>query len=175
MPPTTVLYARSMGPYRDSSREAWRVMDAWLDRRQARGRVKQAYGYFRDDPARTPPDLLRYDACVPVTFGLEPDAEIRRQTLAGGTYAVHIHVGPYAETGELLSRLHREIVPRRGLSVDYDRPFVAVYLNDPLVTREAHRRMELCIPVLPIQMPLATNDDAEGEMDISAIARRIAN
>ena len=174
LPPLTVLYARSMGPYQDSSREAWRLMNGWLDQRQMRGRVKQAYGYLRDDPKRTAPDLLRYDACVPLTFGLVPDADIGRQTLPGGAYAVHIHTGSYAGTGELLSQLHRDIVPRRGLVVDCERPFVAIYRNDPLVTREMHRRMELCVPVLPVRMPLATNDDVAAESDISVIVRSVA-
>jgi len=174
IPPVTALYTRSMGPYQESSREAWRVMSEWLDQRQARGRVKQAYGYFRDDPRRTAPELLRYDACVALTFGIEPDTGIGRQTLPGGAYAVHIHTGSYTETGELLSRLRGDIVPRRGLSVDYDRPFVAIYVNDPGVTCEMHRRTELCVPVLPVRMPLATNDDVEGEREIAVIARRVA-
>jgi hypothetical protein len=92
----------------------------------------------------TAPELLRYDACVPVNFGFDadPEAGIGRQTLPGGAYAVQTHVGSYADAGELFSRLHREIVPKRGLSVDYDRPFVAIYLNDPSLTREVHRRTE---------------------------------
>ena len=68
---------------------------------------------------------------------------------------------PTRDAGELFSRLHREIVPKRGLCVDYDRPFVAIYLNDPAVTREVHRRTELCVPVLPVRMPFSSNDDEE--------------
>jgi AraC family transcriptional regulator len=159
--PLTVVYARGTGPYEASCREAWQRMNGWLDRRQARSRVKQGYGYFRDNPRLTAPELLRYDACVPVTFGLDPEPEtgIGRQTLPGGAYAVHTHVGSYAEIGELFSQLHREVVPKRGLSLDYDRPFVTIYLNDPSITREMHRRTELCVPVLPVRMPLSSNDD----------------
>jgi AraC family transcriptional regulator len=125
--------------------------------------VKQAHGFFRDNPRVTAPELLRYDACVPVIFGFDadPEAGIGRQTLPGGAYAVQTHVGSYADVGELMSRLHRETVPKRGLSVDYDRPFVAIYLNDPTLTREVHRRTELCVPVLPVCMPLSSNDDHE--------------
>jgi AraC family transcriptional regulator len=162
--PLTVVYARGTGPYSASSREAWSRMTGWLDRRQARSRVKQAYGYYRDNPRLTAPELLRYDACVPVTFGLDPEPEmgIGRQTLPGGAFAVHTHVGAYEEIGELFSQLHREIVPKRGLSLDYNRPFVTIYLNDPGITREMHRRTELCVPVLPVQMPLSSNDDDIG-------------
>lgn len=171
--PLTVVYARSMGPYLASSFEAWRQMNAWLDRQQMRPRVKQGFGFFRDNPKLTAPELLRYDACVPVTFGLDadPEARIGRQTLPGGAYAVQTHVGSYADAGELLSRLHREIVPKRGLCVDYDRPFVAIYLNDPAVTREVHRRTELCVPVLPVRMPLSSNDDEEEHASAQAVGQ----
>jgi hypothetical protein len=38
---------------------------------------------------------------------------------------------------------------------------MTVYLNDPALTREMHRRTELCVPVLPIRMPLSSNDDQD--------------
>ena len=178
--PMTVVYARSMGPYEVSSNEAWSRINGWLDHRQVRTRVKQGYGYFRDNPKTTAPELLRYDACVPVTFGLDPEPEIGigRQTLPGGAYAVHTHVGAYAEIGQLFSRLHSEIVPKRGLSLDYDRPFLTIYLNDPGITREMHRRTELCVPVLPVRMPLSSNDDLvvhrSDQADIGILSRRLA-
>ena len=161
MKPLSVVFARSIGPYNASSREAWRLMMAWIDRQQARSRVKQGHGLFRDNPKVTAPELLRYDACISVSFGFDadPDAGIGRQTLPGGAYAVHTHVGSYPEAGQVLSQMHHAIVPKRGLSVDYDRPFLAVYLNDPSVTREVHRRTELCLPVMPVRMPLSGNDD----------------
>lgn len=159
--PLTVVYARGTGPYEVSARDAWKQMSDWLDRRQMRSRVKQGYGYFRDNPRLTAPELLRYDACVPVTFGLDPEPAtgIGRQTLPGGAYAVLTHVGAYGEIGGLFSRLHSEVVPKRGLSLDYERPFLTIFLNDPAVTREMHRRTELCVPVLPVRMPLCGNDD----------------
>jgi AraC family transcriptional regulator len=170
--PITVVYARSMGPYESASIDAWRQMNGWLERQHARHRVKQALGFFRDNPKTTARELLRYDACVPVIFGFDadPEAGIGRQTLSGGAYAVQTHVGSYADAGAFLSRLHREIVPKRGLSVDYDRPFVAVYLNDPAVTREVHRRTELCVPVLPVRMPAWSNDDHEERVVAAAVA-----
>ncbi len=171
--PLTVVYARSIGPYHASSAEAWRLMGAWLDQRQLRRRTKQGYGFFRDNPKITAPELLRYDACVPVTAGLDADPEtgIGRQTLPGGAYAVQTHVGSYADAGGLFSLLHREIVPKRGLCVDYDRPFVAIYLNDPAVTREVHRRTELCVPVLPVRMPFSSNDDEDVQAQAHALAQ----
>jgi AraC family transcriptional regulator len=165
--PVTVVYARCFGPYQSSAPEAWARLGDWIARRQARARVKQGFGYFRDNPRLTAPELLRYDACVPITFGLEPEPEagISSQTLPGGAYAVHTHVGSYNDAGQMFSRLHREVVPKRGLTLDYDRPFLAIHLNDPMLTRDMHRRTELCVPVLPVRMPLSSNDEDAGQFD----------
>ncbi len=161
--PTQVFYARVCGPYEIAAPAAWRRVSNWLDRKNARRLVQHVYGCCRDDPKLTAPELLRYDACVPVAVGLAVDDEqdIFRQTLPGGAYAVCTHVGSYAEAGSRFSDLRREIVPRHGLTIDLGRPFLAIYLNDPAVTREAYRRTELCVPVVPVAMLHAGNDDLE--------------
>ncbi|KAB2919988.1 MAG: GyrI-like domain-containing protein [Hyphomicrobiaceae bacterium] len=166
--PLTVLYARSMGPYVTSAPEAWQRLNRWLEQHNARRAAKMGYGIFRDNPTVTEPDLIRYDACVGLIGDLDadPEAGIGRQTLPGGAYAVHVHVGSYDEIGRIFSSLHRDLVPRRGLSVDYERPFVAIYLNDPMLTREVHRRTELCVPVIPIRMPLSGNDNVDEDAAI---------
>jgi AraC family transcriptional regulator len=135
-------------------------MGRWLDAKGARPRMRVSYGLFRDNPQITAPELLRYDACIPLAVGVDEDekAGIRRQVLRGSAYAVYTHVGAIEETGKLFSDLHRKEIPGRGLTIEEDRPFLAVYLTDPTVTREKHRRTELCVPVLPIRMPLASND-----------------
>ena len=168
--PLSVIHVRSMGPYRTSCGEAWNRLNHWLDQHGIRQRVKQGYGIFRDDPSITEPALLRYDACVPAFLDIDVELTegIGRQTFAGGAYAVHTHVGSHGATGEIFSQLRRDVVPRRGLSLDDARPYVAIYLNDPTMTREAHRRTELCLPVVPICMPLAGNDDVTGEAEIES-------
>ena len=170
--PLTVFYARGIGPYAASSAQAWLRINDWLDTPQTRRRVKLGYGLLHDDPQLTAPELLRYDACVPALADLEVDAGsgIGRQTLQGGAYAVHTHIGPYDGMGRLYAQLHREIVPRRGLSVDYDRPFLTIYLNDPAMTREVHRRSELCVPVLPVQMSVAIDEPETSNLEAHAAA-----
>ena len=158
--PVTVLYARGNGRYEAAARQAWEKLSGWLVAHDARRHIKRGFGIFRDNPKVTATDLLRYDACVEMTPGLhvDVDAGIGRQVLGGGTHAIHTHVGSYNGLGNLLSELHHDFVPRQGLTVDYDRPFMAIHLNDPLMTREVHRRTELCVPVMPL--PLAVGDDS---------------
>ena len=96
--PTTVVYARSTGGYQVAAKEAWERLNAWLAQHQVRRQVKRGFGLFHDNPQVTPLELLRYDACVELTTGLDadPEAGIGRQMLSGGTYAVHTHVGGMA-------------------------------------------------------------------------------
>ena len=165
--PLSVLYARAMGPYETATREAWDRMGRWLDHHNARRLVKRGYGFMRDNPKTTSAEIMRYDACIGLVGDLDADAAagIGRQILPGGSYAVHTYVGAYERMGDVLSKLHTSLVQKRGLSVDYDRSFMAIYLNDPSVTREVHRRTELCVPVLPIRVPLCNNDDHERDHD----------
>jgi AraC family transcriptional regulator len=169
-----VIYARSTGSYQGAAKTAWDRLNQWLADHNARRQVKRGFGLFHDNPQVTPPELQRYDACVELMTGIDADpaAGIGRQTLCGGTYAVHTHVGGYAPMGGLLSELHRQWVPKQGLSVDYDRPFMAVYLNDPLFTREVHRRTELCVPVLPLRELLPLEPTADNEDFASPLMRR---
>lgn len=162
MRPMTVLFARSTGPYAAAAEEAWRTMGQWLDARRARPLMRVSYGLFRDDPRTTAPELLRYDACIPLVIGLEDDGTggIGRQILPGGAYAVRTHVGAIEATGQIFSELLRREIPARGLTIDEERAFLSVYPTDPTVPREMHRRTEICVPVYPLRMPLAGNSDA---------------
>jgi AraC family transcriptional regulator len=155
-----VLFARAFGPYERSADEAWGVMRSWLDRQNGRKTSGcLCYGLCHDNPLSTPPDLIRYDACVAATKGLaaDPEAGIGYHSLAGGAYAVHGHEGSDDETWHLFSRLYGDIVPKQGLSVDQSRPFVAMYLSPSAHTGQVDRRTELCVPILPIGLPLLSH------------------
>ncbi len=176
MRPAAVVYTRSTGGYQAAAKDAWDRLNAWLAAHEARRQVKRGFGLFHDNPEVTPPELLRYDACVELMTGIDADpaAGICRQMLSGGTYGAHTHVGGYQHMGGLLSQLHRNWVPKQGLAVDYDRPFMAIHLNDPHVTREIHRRTELCIPVVPLAVALPAENENTGadEGYVSPLMRR---
>jgi AraC family transcriptional regulator len=171
--PATVVYTRTTGGYKVAAKGAWERLNGWLAEHQVRRQVKRAFGLFHDNPHVTPPELLRYDACAELMTGLDADpaAGIGRQMLSGGTYAVHTHIGGYDPMGGLFSELHRDWVPKQGFAVDYDRCFMAIHLNDPLVTREMHRRTELCIPVLPLSVSLPAESTGADEGFVSPLMR----
>ena len=147
--PTSVVYVRGVGPYETSAVDAWQRMLGWLDRTQMRAGVDVGIGFVRDNPNEVGQFLRRYDACIAVRPGIAPDlaAGIGRQTLPGGAFAAYSHVGTHREIPDLFSQLHRDWVPRRGLSVDYGRPFIEIYKNDPGRTAVEDRITELLVPV----------------------------
>lgn len=147
--PIAVLYARANGPYATSSKAAWRLMLDWLDERGIRDRAARGIGIICDNPASTGQFLRRYDACVELFPGADSDlaAGIGRQTLAGGSYAVHTHKGPHEAIGELFSRLHREHLPELGQTIDDTRSFIEVYLDDPARVAPQDLRTELWLPI----------------------------
>jgi AraC family transcriptional regulator len=87
-------------------------------------------GICYDDPAMTPAEKIRYDACLPVDGDFEPAGEIGVETIAGGLYAVTRHVGRYNELpathGELLGRW----LPLSGYE-PRDAPTFEIHINTP--------------------------------------------
>ena len=73
IPSVTVLYARSTGPYLAGASKAWDMMGSYLEKHKARRYMRVSYGLFRDNPRITAPELVRYDACIPLIPGLEAD------------------------------------------------------------------------------------------------------
>lgn len=108
------------------------------------------FGIYYDDPSATPAGEQRSDACVtaPVDAGACTDPDLRPVTIAGGDYAVLLHVGPYAELHKAYTWLYREWLPESG-EEPADAPCVEEYLNDPRTTPPPDLRTEIWLPVQP--------------------------
>lgn len=104
------------------------------------------FGVYYDDPSATPKPAQRSDACVTGPDAFAGDAELRPLTIAGGRYAVLLHVGPYAELHRPYTWLYREWLPASG-EEPADRPCVEEYLNDPRITPASALRTEIWLPL----------------------------
>lgn len=104
------------------------------------------FGLYYDDPSATPAAALRADACLTGPPGVEADADQRPLTIAGGDYAVLLHVGPYAELERAYTWLYREWLPASGHE-PADRPCVEEYLNNPRVVAPPDLRTEIWLPL----------------------------
>lgn len=74
-------------------------------------------------------------------------ADLRVQELAEGTCVQTLHVGPYSEEGPLLSQMHHEFIPARGLRMTGKHH--EIYFGDPRKSAPENLRTILRQPVIP--------------------------
>ena len=98
LPSVEVVYCQRLGPYEESAPAAWQALWAWIRENELGGRVRGAYGFGLDDPGATPPEALRYDACLALAGAAAADAAagIGVQRLPGGRYAIGRLQGVFA-------------------------------------------------------------------------------
>ncbi|MAE43890.1 MAG: hypothetical protein CMF63_02675 [Magnetovibrio sp.] len=89
---------------------------------------------------------MRYDACLRVEDDIEPGEDIGLQEIAGGTYIVATHEGPYSDFNQTYSCLYADYIPSNQWECR-DAPCVEIYLNDPNSTPPEDLVSLVCIPV----------------------------
>ena len=106
----------------------------------------RSFGIYYDDPASTPRDALRSDACVTLPDGRTPSGELQVREIRGGRYAVTLHVGPYAELHFPYTWLYGTWLPTSG-EEPADAPSIEEYLNDARVVPPSELRTEIWLPL----------------------------
>jgi AraC family transcriptional regulator len=113
--PMKVAFLRHVGPYEDEALgRTWDRLLFWAGQRGLLGPRTRLLGIDHDNPHVTPPDKLRYDACVATDQPVEPEGEVGTQEIPGGEYAVVTHQGPYETLPEAYARLYGEWLPQSG-------------------------------------------------------------
>lgn len=106
----------------------------------------RSFGIYHDDPASTPREALRADACVTLPDGLSPAGDLQLREIRGGRYAVTLHVGPYAELHFPYTWLYGTWLPKSGEEAAHA-PSIEEYLNDARVVPPSELRTEIWLPL----------------------------
>jgi len=130
--PIRVAFMRHVGPYSNVG-VTWDKFLPYLGKEGLLGGDSQFIGICHDDPAVTPSDKVRYDACVSVHGTFQPIGDIGVQVIPGGDYAVTTHFGPYRKLGDTYAQLLGQWLPRSGRELR-STPCFEIYLNDPQST-----------------------------------------
>jgi AraC family transcriptional regulator len=150
-PAYRVAYMRYVGPYGARGiPELWARFGKWLAAHDLGpgGRITLGVGY--DDAAITAADKCRYDACVVVSDGFQPDRWVNVMDLPGGKCAVGQFQGTAHDITTVWDRVFSSWLPNSGYQPD-DRPCFELYRGDPTVGAKAGTfRCELCLPVRPL-------------------------
>jgi AraC family transcriptional regulator len=143
--PVKVAFLRYTGPMGEPLERFWRATVApWL---ADHGLVDcPRYGVTLDDPARTPKDRCRYDACVELPAGLTlPDAE--ETTIPGGRYAITNFKGTGAGIGAAWGAFVGQ-ARREGKALDPQRHCFEHYPRGAgFDARTGMFSCELCLPM----------------------------
>ena len=143
--PQTVAFVRHVGPYQDCG-QAWQKLCAWAGPQGLLGPGARLIGACYDDPEITPPQRIRYDACLAVPPGLRPTEPVGLQELAGGDYAMVLHRGPYENLSQTYAWLCGQWAPASGRQIRH-LPSLEVYLNDPGSTPVKDLLVEVYLPL----------------------------
>jgi AraC family transcriptional regulator len=145
--PLRVAFIRHVGPY-DQCGKAWERLCEWAGPNGLMGPGAEMLGVCHDDPDVTPPGRIRYDACITVDAGIEPEGDVGVQTLAGGPYARFTHHGAYDRLGETYAALMGQWLPRSGRRLRSE-PCIEAYLNDPDGTDPEDLVTDIYVPLEP--------------------------
>ena len=149
-PTRHVAYMRYVGPYGEHGiPELWTRLVRWMQARDLCHADTIRLGVAYDDPRITAADKCRYDACLVVPEGFEPDRWVNVMDAAGDRCAVAAFKGTAAEIEDAWDRVFASWLPKSGYQPD-DRPCFEVYRGDPMVGHSALFRCELCLPVRPL-------------------------
>ncbi|MGD8563151.1 MAG: AraC family transcriptional regulator [Desulfarculaceae bacterium] len=139
--PMRVAFMRHMGPYA-TCEATWEKLCSWAGPKGLLKKDTVYVGICHDDPEITPPDKIRYDACVVVDEKTGPEGEVGVQEIAGGDYAVTVHKGPYETLKDTYARLCGEWLPNQERE-KRSMPSLEIYLSDPQITPPAERLTEI--------------------------------
>lgn len=147
IPDTPVLYTHRSGAYSEAASAAWGVLMGFAYKNRLLNAETWAIGIGNADPAITPAEQLRYDACITTNRAVAPEGEIGVQTIAGGRYAVFLHKGAYEGLNESYRSIFAAWLPASGC-VLRNSPCFERYLNrDPRRTKPEKLRTEIWLPV----------------------------
>ena len=143
--PVRVAFVRHVGPYQECG-GAWEKLGKFAAQQGWSPSNVLRIGIGHDDPEVTPPDKLRYDACLTVDDQFQATGEIGMQELPGGEYAVVTHRGSYSTLADTWRRIFREWVPKGGRELRSG-PCFEIYVNDPATTPTEDLITEIHVPL----------------------------
>lgn len=141
-----VAAVRHVGPYTDCG-SAWEKLGAWATPKGLIGPDTIMLGVCYDDPKTTPPEKIRYDACMSIKGNVETQPPVTKQEIAGGEYATYRHKGPYAGLAAAYEMVYGQWLPQSGRRYK-DAPCFEIYRNCPTKTAPEDLITDIYVPLI---------------------------
>ncbi|MEK4368930.1 GyrI-like domain-containing protein [Paenibacillus sp. FSL H7-0940] len=145
LPSYRIAYVRQVGPYGPANAQAMNTLKQWADKKQLLHESAILFGIPQDDPASTPPQNCRYDACIVITESERLEDEfVEIGELSGGDYLIC----KVKHTAEAIQQAWNVIIPHlqtSGYRMD-NKPVIERYRWELL----NQHYCEICVPVRPV-------------------------
>ncbi|WP_419787706.1 AraC family transcriptional regulator [Pseudodesulfovibrio sp.] len=146
VPLETIIFVRHTGPYKDCE-PAWEALFKWACPKGLCRLDAKYIGVCYDDPQVTPPDKIRYDACITVDKNVEVEGKIGKQDIGGCPCAIVRHKGPYSGLEQVYAQLMGQWLPQSGQRFDDAQSVFEVYLNHPDTTTPEELLTDIYLPL----------------------------
>jgi AraC family transcriptional regulator len=145
--PIPLAFIRNLGPYVDVDVTLFDQLVAWARQKQLYKGDNLLIGIGHDAPSVTPPDKLRFDACLEVPEPFPAEGKIGCQTMPAGHFAIISYIGPYGAT---LEQAYLEIFRQVAQVERYDLiglPIIEIYRSTHINPDYDLNHTDICIPV----------------------------
>jgi DNA gyrase inhibitor GyrI len=155
--PMPVVSVAAVGPYEETTVEAWAHLRVLLTKHGVRELCTPVFALLRDLPQEVPADKRRLELCAFVDDSarrrLEGEATI--QTFAGGNYLMANHRGNYQGLPQVFGRMYAACSLDMNVTIDSKRPRVVIFSGDPATSRPEELGAQIGVPVasLPPDRP----------------------
>ena len=147
LPPFKVACVRHVGPY-DQCVGAWETLCALAGPLGLFGPTTQFIGIGHDCPQITPPEKIRYDACLTVPDSFAGTPELPVAVIGDQEYASAVVKGPYSKLAPAYAWLAGVWGPQSGREFAAG-PSMEFYLTDPKTTPPEDNLTEIYVALTP--------------------------
>jgi len=147
LPPMRVACVRHVGPYEQCC-GAWEKLCRLAGEQGLFGPDVRMIGVGYDDPAITPPNKIRYDACITVPDTFAGTSELPVVVIGDGEYATAVVKGPYTNLAPAFAYVCGVWGPDSGREFA-GAPSLEFYVNDPGQTPPEELLTEIGVPLAP--------------------------
>lgn len=144
---TDIAFIHLLGPYEDVDCSIWDELDQWAD--LCHIPKERAYmGIAHDIPNLTPPEKLRFDACISIPSTISGTKRVRIGQLQSHHYAMTTHIGSYQTlpTAYPLIFAHSSSLSGWEIAV---LPIIEIYRDNCMDSLRAISTTDIYIPLRP--------------------------
>lgn len=144
---TNIAFIHLLGPYEDVDCRIWDELDQWSDQNHLP--TQRAYmGIAHDVPNLTPPEKLRFDACVSIPPNTQGNQRIRVGQLPNQHYAITTHIGSYQTLPAAYPTIFAQSGKLNGWQIAA-LPIIEIYRDNCIDSLRAISTTDIYIPLRP--------------------------